>query len=128
MPSGSNSGDLGELEYYLSDPRPIQLVVRRKPRQVVFLRRKPITAYTPTEAQMRARAAFGQAARSARGLKMVPGMLPPAAQLVRKSLAGRGFGARPREPGWLKVLEAWVSQGRPPAQKVVAGRSETQSL
>jgi hypothetical protein len=72
---------------------------------VVFFRAKPATAYEPTPAQMRARIAFGEAARKARGLKALPGQLPPAAMLVKEELSGRSFGAAPRRPKWLRILE-----------------------
>lgn len=88
------------------DPRPIQLVVRSKPRTVVFFRAKPRTAYEPTPAQIRARMEFGLAARRARGRRFT-GLLPPAAEEVR-ALRGRSFGGRPREPVWLRVLRRWV--------------------
>jgi hypothetical protein len=92
--------------YRLLDPRPIQLVVRSKPRTVVFFRAKPRTAYEPTPAQIRARMEFGLAARRARGRRFT-GLLPPAAEEVR-ALRGRSFGGRPREPVWLRVLRRWV--------------------
>jgi hypothetical protein len=102
--SGRPSGS--EVErYYLEDDRPFQLVVRTKPRRVVFFRAKPITAYEPTPAQIRARIAFGEAARRARGMKMVPGQLPPAAIAVKEAMSGRSFGGEPRRPKWLRVLE-----------------------
>jgi hypothetical protein len=91
----------------LEDPRPIQLVVRRKPRTVVFFRAKPRTAYDPTTPQLLARYAFGAVARRARGRRFT-GLLPPAAEEVARELRGRSFGGRPREPVWLGVLRAWV--------------------
>jgi len=95
------------LEEYLRDPRPIQLVFRRRPRPVAYLRAKPYTAYRPTEAQLRARLAFGEVARRARGRRLV--RLPPAAEEVARELSGRSFGGTPREPKWLSVLRGWVS-------------------
>jgi hypothetical protein len=80
-------------------------VVRTKPRRVAFFRAKPVTAYEPTPAQMRARIAFGEAARKARGLKALPGQLPPAAMLVKEEMSGRSFGGEPKRPKWLKILE-----------------------
>ena len=95
------------LEEYLRDPRPFQLVVRRRPRLVVYFRLKPRTAYRPTPAQARARVAFGKAARKAGGIRYAgKGYgLPPAARLVKRELGGRSFGGRPRRPRWLAVLE-----------------------
>jgi hypothetical protein len=89
----------------LRDDKPFQLVVRTRPRRVVFFRAKPVTAYEPTPAQIRARVAFGEAARRARGTKIAPGQLPPAALAVREELSGRSFGRVPRKPKWLRVLE-----------------------
>jgi hypothetical protein len=91
----------------LEDPRPIQLVVRRKPRTVVFFRAKPRTAYEPTTPQLLARYAFGTAARRARGRKFT-GTLPPAAEEVERALKGASFGGRRREPLWLRILRRWV--------------------
>jgi hypothetical protein len=91
--------------YYLEDERPFQLVVRTRPRRVVFFRAKPVTAYEPTPAQLLARIAFGEAARSARGKRMLPGQLPPAAIAVKEAMSGRSFGGRPRRPKWLRILE-----------------------
>jgi hypothetical protein len=93
-------------DFRLLDPRPIQLVVRSKPRTTVFFRAKPRTAYEPTPAQVRARVEFGLAAGRARGRRFT-GLLPPAAEEVR-GLKGRSFGGRPREPIWLRVLRRWV--------------------
>jgi hypothetical protein len=94
-------------EYRLLDPRPIQFVVRSKPRTVAFFRAKPRTAYEPTPAQVRARVEFGLAARRARGRRFT-GLLPPAAEEVERELKGRSFGGRPREPAWLRVLRGWA--------------------
>jgi hypothetical protein len=103
MPSDQSS----EYEYYLRDDRPFQLVVRTRPRRVVFFRSKPITAYTPTEAQLKARTAFAEVARRAKGRRFV-GMLPPAAEVVRTELRGRKFTTEFRPPKWLKLLEMLV--------------------
>jgi hypothetical protein len=103
MSSEASSGEVEELR--LQDPRPIQLVVRTRPRTVAFFRAKPRTAYKPTPAQVKARIEFGLAARRARGRRFT-GPLPPAAEEVR-ALRGRSFGGRPREPVWLRVLRAW---------------------
>jgi hypothetical protein len=103
----SSEDSSGEVEgYRLLDPRPIQFVVRSKPRKVAFFRAKPRTAYEPTPAQVRARVEFGLAARRARGRRFT-GLLPPAAEEVRV-LRGRRFGGRPKEPVWLRVLRGWV--------------------
>jgi hypothetical protein len=103
----SSEDSSGEVEgYRLLDPRPIQFVVRSKPRKVAFFRAKPRTAYEPTPAQVRARVEFGLAARRARGRRFT-GLLPPAAEEVR-ALKGRRFGGRPREPVWLRVLRRWT--------------------
>jgi len=104
--SESGSEERSEVErHYLEDDKPFQLVVRSKPRRVVFFRAKPITAYEPTPAQIRARIAFGMAARRARGKRILPGQLPPAAIAVREEMSGRSFGGEPRKPKWLKILE-----------------------
>jgi hypothetical protein len=105
MSSEGNSGEVEELR--LRDPRPIQLVVRTRPRMIAFFRAKPRTAYKPTPAQVRARMEFGLAARRARGRRFT-GLLPPAAEEVARELKGRSFGGRPREPVWLRVLRRWV--------------------
>jgi hypothetical protein len=89
----------------LRDDKPFQLVVRTKPRRVVFFRAKPVTAYEPTPAQIRARVAFGEAAKRARGRRIAPGQLPPAALAVREELSGRSFGRVVKKPKWLRVLE-----------------------
>jgi hypothetical protein len=103
-----SSGDSSEVEELrLKDPRPIQLVVRTRPRVTVFFRAKPRTAYEPTPAQIRARIEFGLAARRARGRRFT-GLLPPAAEEVARALKGRSFGGKPREPLWLKILRRWV--------------------
>jgi hypothetical protein len=104
MSSEDSSGEVEE--YRLLDSRPIQFVVRTKPRTVAFFRAKPRTAYEPTPAQVRARVEFGLAARRARGRRFT-GLLPPAAEEVR-GLRGRRFGGRPREPVWLRVLRGWA--------------------
>jgi len=95
------------LEEYLRDPRPFQLVVRRKPRLVVYFRLKPRTTYKPTPAQVRTRIAFAMAARKAKGIRYAGRGygLPPAAELVRREMTGRSFGGKPRRPRWLIVLE-----------------------
>ena len=104
MSSEDSSEEVEELR--LRDPRPIQLVVRTRPRMIAFFRAKPRTAYEPTPAQIRARIEFGLAATRARGRRFT-GLLPPAAEEVR-ALRGRSFGGRPREPVWLRVLRRWV--------------------
>jgi hypothetical protein len=105
MSSEARSEEVEELR--LMDPRPIQLVVRTRPRTVVFFRAKPRTAYKPTTPQLLARYAFGMAARRARGRRFT-GLLPPAAEEVARSLKGMSFGGKPREPLWLKILRRWV--------------------
>jgi len=101
----------GELKYYLEDPRPIQLVVRTKPKLTAFFRRKPITSYVPSEAQIRVRIAFGEAAKKAKGIKYVGlGVKPPASEYVREALKGRVFSKEYRPPKWLKILEKLVSR------------------
>jgi len=87
---------------YAGDEKPFQLVVRRRPRPVVFFRAKPWTAYQPTPAQAATRIAFAEAAKRARGMKLMG--LPPAAVLVRESMKGKYYGGRPREPKWLRIL------------------------
>lgn len=81
------------------------LVVREKPRRRVYVRSMPETAFKPTPAQIQARIAFGEAARLAKGLKMT-GSMPPAAEMVKKVMAGLKFKpSKRREPKWVKVLE-----------------------
>jgi len=96
-----------EYEYYLTDSKPFQLVVRSRPRRVVFFRAKPVTAYEPTTPQLMVRVAFGEVARRARGMRFV-GILPPAAELVRNYMKGVKFSESSRKPKWLKVLELIV--------------------
>jgi hypothetical protein len=96
-------------EAYLRDDKPIQLVVRSKPRKVVYLRAKPITAYEPTPAQIRARIVFGEIAKRARGKKIIPGLMPPAALAVKEEMSGRSFGSTPRKPKWVYILERLAS-------------------
>jgi hypothetical protein len=91
-----------EEDVYAGDEKPFQLVLRRRPRTVVFFRAKPRTAYQPTPAQVASRIAFAEAAKRARGMRLMG--LPPAAILVRESMKGRYYGGRPREPKWLRVL------------------------
>jgi hypothetical protein len=105
MSSEDSSGEVEELR--LQDPRPIQLVVRTRPRRIAFFRAKPRTAYKPTPAQIKARIEFGLVARRARGRRFT-GPLPPAAEEVARELRGRSFGGKPREPVWFRVLRRWV--------------------
>jgi hypothetical protein len=107
LENGSTSSEAAsEFEkHYLEDDKPFQLVVRSKPRRVVFFRAKPITAYEPTPAQIRARIAFGEAAKRAKGVKITPGQLPPAAIVVKEELSGRSFGGELKKPKWLRILE-----------------------
>jgi hypothetical protein len=121
----SLEGRSGEVERLrLEDPRPIQLVVRTKPRTIVFFRAKPKTAYEPTTPQLLARYAFGVATRRARGRKFT-GPLPPAAEEVRRSLKGVSFGGRPREPVWLRILKAWVEEPTAVTPKPEALKTQT---
>jgi len=105
-------GEEDILEYYLRDPKPFQIVVRKKPRLTVYVRRKPVTAYKPTRAQIRARIAFGRAAGRTKGVRYAGRGhgLPPAAEAVKKELKGRSFGGKPRKPEWLKILEIMVKR------------------
>jgi len=105
--SEERSKESSEIEEYLRDDKPFQLVVREKPRRTVFFRAKPITAYRPTEAQIRARITFAKIARRAKGRKM-SGQMPPAAEEIKKSMSGMRFGETIREPKWLKILKRLV--------------------
>jgi hypothetical protein len=105
--SGSTSSERqleesSEAAEYTLDEKPFQLVVRRRPRLVAYFRAKPRTAYHPTPAQVASRIAFAEAAKRARGMKLVG--LPPAAVLVRESMRGAYYGGSPREPKWLRIL------------------------
>jgi len=100
--SGKQLEESSEAAEYTGDEKPIQLVVRRKPRLVAYFRAKPRTAYNPTPAQVASRIAFAEAAKRARGMKLVG--LPPAAVLVRETMRGAYYGGQVREPKWLRIL------------------------
>ncbi len=57
----------------------------------------------PTEAQLLARKAFGEAARQATGMKMNDS-LPPAAVEVAKELTDCSFGKAEKQPKWKLLL------------------------
>lgn len=87
---------------YLKDDRPIQLVVRKKPRYTVYFRAKPSTAYNPTIPQIKARIRFGELAKLAKGKKF-SGELPPAAEEVKR-MKGLKFGRTYRPKKWEIIL------------------------
>jgi hypothetical protein len=92
------------------------LVRRTRPREVLYLRAYPRTAADPTPAQIRARIAFGEAARKAKGIKYrgLPVSLPPAAEFVKRELSGKSFEPKKeKKPKWLELLEKMLS-GYPP--------------
>ena len=63
-----------------------QIVYRRKPREIVYVRRKPrVPPGGPSS-----KAAFTEIASKAYGSKMT-GDLPPAAELVRKEMKGKKY-------------------------------------
>jgi len=92
----------------------IQLVVRRKPNHTVFLRALPCTAYNPTENQIRARIAFAEAAKKAKGVRykgqIRKGDIPPAARAVREAMKGKKFGRKTKTPKWVEVLRDFAKE------------------
>jgi len=100
------------------DPRErfIQIVHRTKPRDIWYYRAVPYTAMNPTLPQIKARLAFGMAAKRAKGLKfkLEKGYaydMPPAAVKVRELLKGRKFGRTYRKKKWEELLERWIEYG-----------------
>jgi hypothetical protein len=105
--SGSTSSvkrleESSEVAEYTRDEKPFQLVVRGRPRLIAYFRAKPRTAYRPTPAQAASRIAFAEAAKKAKGMKLMG--LPPAAVLVREAMKGAYYGGQVREPKWLRIL------------------------
>ena len=94
---------------YLLDPKPIQIVFRKKPRKKVFYRAKPITAYRPTVNQLKTRIIFGELAQMAKGKKL-DGELPPAAEMV-KQMKGVKFGRTERKKKWELILAETLRRG-----------------
>ncbi len=82
----------------------LQLYVTKRGK--VVIRRPP--RGEPTEAQRHIRQEFALAALSAAGRKRAD--LPPAADAVRDHLAGVRFSSREDEPGWQRVLRAWLRE------------------
>jgi hypothetical protein len=87
-------------EEYVEDEKPFQIVFRKGKKS--YIRAKPYTAYKPTEAQIRARIAFSEAAKQAKGMKV--SLLPPAALAVKANMEKKDFGGKAKEPKWLKLL------------------------
>jgi len=73
----------------------------------LVLRAKP--SNQPTEAQLLARKAFGEAARQAAGMKMNDS-LPPAAVQVAKELTNHSFGKAEKLPKWKLLLSRILSK------------------
>ncbi len=84
----------------------IQIVFRRKPYPTVFLRAMPCTARNPTTNQIKARVAFGEAAKKAKGVRYKGKKvdIPPAAQAVKESMKGKRFGRTEKLPKWATIL------------------------
>lgn len=81
----------------------VQLYVTR--RGTTVIRRLPRNE--PSAAQQEVQRRFGEAARSAAGRRM-SGRLPPAAESVQSALTGTRVTTAIPEPGWVRVLRAWL--------------------
>jgi hypothetical protein len=75
---------LAELEKIIPRDKWLQLVVRTKPRYIVYLRKAPSHIRNPSPAQKEIRGKVGLLAQKARGLKVVKG--PPLAEIIEKEL------------------------------------------
>ena len=97
--AGGGGGVSEQLEEWLKDPAirkvlnslllETEFVYRRKPRELIYVRRKPAERGGPTS-----KLAFSKAAFKAFGSKMTED-LPPAAELVRREMKGKKY-APPR--------------------------------
>lgn len=86
----------------------ISIVNRKKPREVLYLRAVPDTAYNPTVPQILARLKFAELASKARGKKFI-GELPPAAEEVRK-MSGERFGKTVKQKKWERILKELLKE------------------
>jgi len=91
---------------YFRDDKPIQLVVRNKPRPITFFRAKPETAYNPTIPQIKARLRFSELAKKAREKKFT-GDIPPAAEMV-KLMKNERFGRTAKAKKWEIILAHYL--------------------
>ena len=87
----------------------IQLVYRRKPRPIVYIRALPSTVKYPKDAQVELRILFARAAKKARGKKGLCKChnLPWAAHYVLEELEGYASTLKcEKKPVWKQRLEA----------------------
>jgi hypothetical protein len=77
---------LAELEKVIPRDKWLQLVVRTKPRYIVYLRKAPSHIRNPSPAQREIRGKVGLLAQKARGLKVDPVKGPPLAEIIAKGL------------------------------------------
>jgi len=87
----------------------VQIVWRRRPRDKIYIRAKPVTTKMPKDAQIERRLAFARAASLARGKRgLAPDGLPWAAHHVKEMLKGTKAPEEikyKKEPEWLKRIE-----------------------
>ncbi len=78
----------------------VQIVYRKKPRDIIYMRAAP--SNDPTPYQREARRIFSEIARQAKGMKMKD--FPPAAELVKERMSGMRIGSTPKIQKWMIVL------------------------
>lgn len=86
---------------------PVQIVNRKRPRPISYVRLAPHTIFHPTPNQIRARIEFGKLAKKYKGLKGFDPKtgLPIVAAKIAKEFRGKRFGRKVKIPKWMSKLE-----------------------